>query len=141
MNWTVAESKCTLIFSGELFETEDQRNWTDASYKTYCTPQILPSPATIRKGDKIWQRIEFIVKSEERREVVKNEAINVTVNPLISFDMPKTGIGRSGLTSPLSEDEIRILREVHFDHYRIDLYLFRNGWRDEADLAKERQPD
>ena len=25
-------------FEGDLFEMEDQRNWTDASFKTYCTP-------------------------------------------------------------------------------------------------------
>ena len=25
-------------FEGDIFEMEDQRNWTDASYKTYCTP-------------------------------------------------------------------------------------------------------
>ena len=28
-----------LLFEGDLFEMEDQRNWTDASFKTYCTPQ------------------------------------------------------------------------------------------------------
>jgi hypothetical protein len=29
-------------FSGDTFETEDQRNWTDASFKTFCTPLRLP---------------------------------------------------------------------------------------------------
>jgi hypothetical protein len=28
-----------------------------------------------------------------------------------------------------------ILRELHFDHYRTDLYLFSGSWKDEADLA------
>jgi hypothetical protein len=31
-------------FEGDLFETEDQRNWTDASLKTYCTPLALGFP-------------------------------------------------------------------------------------------------
>ncbi len=31
-----------LSFSGDIFEMEDQRNWTDASYKTYCRPLSLP---------------------------------------------------------------------------------------------------
>lgn len=30
-------------FEGDVFEMEDQRNWTDASYKTYCTPWGCPS--------------------------------------------------------------------------------------------------
>ncbi len=29
---------------GETFETEDQRNWSDASFKTYGTPLHLPYP-------------------------------------------------------------------------------------------------
>ena len=32
---------------GDLFEMEDQRNWTDASFKTYSTPLSLPFPVTI----------------------------------------------------------------------------------------------
>ena len=28
-------------FEGDLFEMEDQRNWTDGSFKTYCTPIAL----------------------------------------------------------------------------------------------------
>ncbi|MFW6077434.1 MAG: hypothetical protein ACOC71_06760 [Hyphomicrobiales bacterium] len=31
-------------FTGEVFEMEDQRNWTDASFKTYCRPLSLPFP-------------------------------------------------------------------------------------------------
>ena len=29
-------------FEGEIFEMEDQRNWSDASYKTYCVPLVHP---------------------------------------------------------------------------------------------------
>ena len=34
-------------FKGEIFESEDHRNWSDASYKTYCTPISLPFPAKL----------------------------------------------------------------------------------------------
>src|SRR6266436_4368568 len=34
-------------FAGEVFEMEDQRNWSDASFKTYSTPQSLPKPVTV----------------------------------------------------------------------------------------------
>src|SRR6202040_2826659 len=34
-------------FEGDIFEMEDQRNWTDASFKTYCTPLGLPFPAKV----------------------------------------------------------------------------------------------
>jgi len=38
-------------FDGDTFETEDHRNWTDASFKTYCTPLSLPRPVEVRAGE------------------------------------------------------------------------------------------
>ena len=35
---------------GDTFEMEDQRNWTDASYKTYVRPLALPWPYTLTNG-------------------------------------------------------------------------------------------
>jgi D-apionolactonase len=48
-------------FSGEAFELEDQRNWTDASFKTFCTPLALPFPVEIKKGGRVKQRVEMQV--------------------------------------------------------------------------------
>ena len=42
-------------FEGETFEMEDQRNWTDASYKTYGTPLSEPFPVEVPAGTKISQ--------------------------------------------------------------------------------------
>ncbi len=36
-----------LQFEGDVFEMEDQRNWTDASFKTYSTPLRLPIPVRV----------------------------------------------------------------------------------------------
>jgi len=46
-----------LRFDGEIFELEDQRNWIDASFKTYCTPLALPFPVEIPQGTLIRQQI------------------------------------------------------------------------------------
>jgi hypothetical protein len=46
-----------LAFEGEVFEMEDQRNWADASFKTYCRPLALPYPYTIAAGTRVTQRI------------------------------------------------------------------------------------
>src|SRR5690606_7028882 len=62
MHWTLAEGiNASLIFEGEVFETEDQRNWTDASYKTYCTPLALGFPVTVKEGDQIHQKVSLKV--------------------------------------------------------------------------------
>lgn len=44
-------------FEGDRFETEDQRNWSDASFKTYGTPAAEPRPKKVRAGEKLFQRI------------------------------------------------------------------------------------
>lgn len=48
---------CTIRFAGDTFETEDQRNWTDGSFKTYSTPQEQPVPVRVEKGTEIVQEV------------------------------------------------------------------------------------
>lgn len=42
---------------GDIFEMEDQRNWSDASYKTYCRPLALPYPFRMAAGQEVVQRL------------------------------------------------------------------------------------
>ena len=44
----VLKVTCTML--GDTFEMEDQRNWTDASYKTYVRPLGLPHPFILKAG-------------------------------------------------------------------------------------------
>jgi len=46
-------------FFGEVFEMEDQRNWLDFSFKTYCRPQDLPKPYALTQGEVVEQRIKI----------------------------------------------------------------------------------
>ncbi|MFK4834668.1 hypothetical protein ACI3KY_02945 [Microbacterium sp. ZW T2_14] len=48
-------------FTGDVFEMEDQRNWTDASYKTYSRPLALPFPYTLAAGERVVQSIDIEV--------------------------------------------------------------------------------
>jgi hypothetical protein len=61
LDWVVGDdvngTSCRLDFSGDVFEMEDQRNWTDASYKSYSTPLALPFPAGVRASDVVEQSI------------------------------------------------------------------------------------
>jgi D-apionolactonase len=137
MKWKNNDIFCTLGFSGDVFETEDQRNWTDDSYKTYCTPQSLPCPVTIREGQKISQRIELKVESGNVNTIGDNAEIKISVSPERTFGMPLIGIGRSTRTLALTENEIAILKNLSFDHSRVDLYLFTTDWRNDADKAAD----
>lgn len=125
----------TLNFEGDVFETEDQRNWTDASYKTYCTPLRLPFPVTLSKGGKVSQKAELtlIGNPPDRGKIQKYETIKMAGKK--EAFLPLTGIGRSTRPEPLSENETKILSKLKFDHYRIDLFLFDPSWRITAEVA------
>jgi hypothetical protein len=48
-----------LSFGGDLFELEDQRNWGDASFKSYCTPLRLGYPRAVAEGTRIAHRVDI----------------------------------------------------------------------------------
>lgn len=51
------EVECRL--EGDSFEMEDQRQWGDASYKTYNRPLALPWPYCIADGEEIGQAVRL----------------------------------------------------------------------------------
>ncbi|MBZ9711564.1 hypothetical protein LB543_33325 [Mesorhizobium sp. ESP7-2] len=55
---------CTVAVEGDAFEMEDQRNWTDASFKTYIRPLSKPRPYLIAKGSKDVQRIVVSIQAK-----------------------------------------------------------------------------
>jgi hypothetical protein len=52
---------------GDVFEMEDQRNWSDASYKTYVRPLALPWPYRIPAGETVTQRIVLDITDKRAR--------------------------------------------------------------------------
>ncbi|MGB7754949.1 MAG: hypothetical protein WBL23_02650 [Salinisphaera sp.] len=55
-----------LYFEGDVFEMEDQRNWSDASFKIYNRPLALPSPYRIEAGETVSQRVRLQWPNAER---------------------------------------------------------------------------
>lgn len=60
--WTTRSVDVAVRFTGDVFEMEDQRNWTDASYKTYSRPLGLPFPYRIDAGGRIRQVVEVAAR-------------------------------------------------------------------------------
>lgn len=79
--------RATVRMEGDIWEMEDQRNWTDASFKTYGRPRDLPWPYTIAKGDRVVQRA---VLSFERALAVTATAASTDV----VIDIGATPTGR-----------------------------------------------
>jgi hypothetical protein len=142
MKWKIHGFDCTLDFSEDIFETEDQRNWTDASFKTYSTPLRIPYPVKLEKGTRIGQRIELKAEAEAEVEAEVEVEAELGQSPVIisvyhekMMRLPAIGIGRSTRKTPLTDSEIAVLKELKFDQYRVDLYLFEENWKQKARTA------
>lgn len=52
-------AELAIRMSGDLFEIEDHRNWSDPGWKTYCTPLSAPRPVRRSAGDRVRQTVEL----------------------------------------------------------------------------------
>ncbi len=114
---------------GDVFEMEDQRNWTDASYKTYCTPLALPFPVEIEKGTKVSQKVTVRLSGTPAACVDSDgEPVVLTVNPQDSGPLPAIGLGMASHGSELTQPEISELQTMHLSHLRVDVRLAEAAW-------------
>ncbi len=117
----------TTRFEGDTFEMEDQRNWTDASYKTYCTPLALPFPVTIEKGTHIKQSVTMEVTSNNANQAVEiasnslSDWVEFRVSEQIVAPIPRLGLGSASHGEPLTSAEIHRLRLLNLTHLRVDI--------------------
>jgi hypothetical protein len=65
MSHAVGGVRVGIAMEGDVFEMEDQRNWSDASFKTYCRPLSLPRPYDVAAGETIRQRIVLSARAED----------------------------------------------------------------------------
>ena len=110
-------------FEGETFETEDHRNWTDASFKTYCTPLDLPRPVTVKAGERIVQAVTLRLRGQAPAVVAsrRSAAVTVAVADTAAGPLPRLGLGIASHAWPLSAREAARLRALGLSHLRADL--------------------
>ena len=107
-------------FKGEVFETEDHRNWSDASYKTYCTPIELPFPVKVSKSDQIAQEVTISLNGEASR-VQKPAQSKVTISVSeLEVSLPDIGIN---ISEDYSENDHDEFSEIGIGHLRLNLDL------------------
>jgi hypothetical protein len=115
---------------GDTFETEDQRNWTDASFKTYCTPLSQPYPALIEAGTRIRQTIILSVRGALPEIKTSDTALRLSIDTSAAKPLPKIGLGTATHGEPLTALQIQRLKALHLAHIRYDLRFDGAGdWR------------
>jgi hypothetical protein len=129
-----------LEFSGDVFEMEDQRNWTDASFKTFCTPLRLPFPVEIQKGTTIRQSVRLSLKGPavgsarragptRRPDSGKNPPIVIEVSTDVLAPVPKIGVQTASHAAPHSPNEVKRLAALNLAHLRTEI-RFAPGWEE-----------
>ncbi len=73
------EARC--LMEGDAFETEDQRNWTDASYKTYVRPIERPWPYLLPAGIAQRQAVTLTLVGDRTRRGAAAPDDVVTLTP------------------------------------------------------------
>lgn len=128
--------QATVRFEGDVFEMEDQRNWTDASYKTYCTPLAVPFPVALKTGDRVEQSVTIVLEGDLRsgeEEVYRPVAVSVATAR--SRPLPPIGLGIASDGGPLTTTEVERLRRLHLSHLRVDVHLAGAAWERELTEA------
>jgi len=127
---------------GETFETEDQCNWGDTSFKTYGTPLHLPFPVRVQAGERVEQSVTVSIFGisgppvEEAAASVpgalprkrnSTEPVLVNVTPGEGLALPILGLGAAGQAA-LGEAELERLRPLRLGGLRADLPLDADDW-------------
>ena len=129
-------------FEGDRFEMEDQRNWTDASFKTYSTPLDLPYPVAVREGERISQKVTISLRDQEDRPLAMDHphvrrmgAFGLSSGPVPVMVRGPAGrvLCRLGFGVGDSEAEdkaaIELAARLAPSHLRTEVHLNREGWR------------
>jgi hypothetical protein len=84
--------KATIRMEGDSWETEDHRNWTDASFKTYCRPLSLPWPYLIKAGETVRHKVTLGFAGKlPKAAPAKERPVTVTLGRA-SGRMPEIGL-------------------------------------------------
>lgn len=77
-------------FEGDTFEMEDQRNWSDASFKTYVRPLALPWPYVLPAGQGIEQAVALSFSGTPERQ--GQAALTVDVGDITHTKVPELSL-------------------------------------------------
>lgn len=114
-------------FRGDLFETEDQRNWSDASFKTYSTPLSIPYPVKVEPGEQVKQEVELsVLGSVPAPSTGDSSRVNIDIDRSRIYPLRAIGVMWDGdnIQNPIS-------------HLRVDVRFTNEAWPEAIRKAVE----
>ncbi|MFD0670635.1 hypothetical protein [Cohnella sp. GCM10027633] len=132
-----------IAFEGETFEMEDQRNWTDASFKTYGTPLALPFPVTVRQGERVSQRVTLMITGAldapgaASGSTGDDEAAATTlrVTTIPQGAMPALGVALARPIERMADAAAQAIAKLPLAHLHAELDLDGQDWPERLGVA------
>ena len=110
---------------------EDQRNWSDASFKTYGTPLSLPFPVRLEESARVRQAVVVSAGTRRGRRTLSQPAARqstITVDAAARASWPAIGVG----LAPGQTVDPGYLAELAPAHVRVELRVHAarvDGWQ------------
>lgn len=125
-------------FTGDHFEIEDQRNWTDASFKAYSRlPVVSAEPEHLAAGTHLQQAVSVSVTGRGRAPRPRPPAVpQIVVGDEIAAPMPEVGLGQADDVPPPAPRTAELLAQMALAHLRADVRLQREGWAHRLSAAR-----
>jgi hypothetical protein len=121
LEWAASGVAGSIDFEGDVFEMEDQRNWTDASYKTYSTPLALPFPVLVAAGEELHQSLTLTCRRVGRGPA--SSARSTILLEETGWTVPGIGVGAATAPDPAPE-----LSRPAADWLLVELDLTTSTW-------------
>ncbi len=116
-----------LELEGDLWETEDHRNWTDANFKTYSTPLSLGPPAPLAMGQRLRQRLTITPRAAAAARSAAGP-LRLTIGSPLGTVVPTIGIACDHDGHLPDAHERDLLAALAPAHLRVELRLGGSDW-------------
>ncbi|MGN6470157.1 MAG: hypothetical protein ACTHLC_11290 [Rhizobiaceae bacterium] len=128
----------TCTMEGDTFEMEDQRNWSDASYKTYVRPLARPWPYVLPKGQEVKQAVRLTVSGTlpPPSDRSAQNPVRIEIGER-SGTFPRLGLGVSADEAAHALDRIDLVKRLDPEWLVCQVDLRKEG--DHAELAAYRR--
>jgi hypothetical protein len=101
--WENGGCDVALRFAGDVFKMEDQRNWTDASFKTYSRPLARPFPYRIGPGERVRQSVT--IEARTSSGPIRSETGPARIALIAGGVFPSIAVGAATAPDPAPDPD------------------------------------
>ena len=117
---------------------EDQRNWTDASFKSYSRlPVVSARPEHLAAGKRLRQAVSVSATVRRGTPRIMPPAVpQVVIGDETAATMPEVGLAHADQAPPPAPGTAKLLARMTPAHLRADVHVQAEGWAERLGRAR-----